>query len=86
MHTKLSIRAPAEAGREHVTPDLDLMPQTAYQISVLGFVWNDEGYWLAMLGDDQATGIQLIQQRLALFFELCGTNLLHNRLRNADIS
>ena len=61
------------------------MLQAAYQVDSLAIVRNDAGDRLAMLGHDQSIGVQLVQQRQALFLELRGSNLFHCRPLCIDI-
>ena len=83
--SRLSICIPAKAGSEYAAPDLDLMPEAAYQIDSLTVVWEDAGDRPAMLRHDKAIGVELVQQRQTLLLELRGSNPLHHRrLRAVD--
>lgn len=66
------------SGRQQVAPHLDLVPQAADQINAFAFAWQHTGNGLAPFGDDQAVGVELIQQRQALLLELRGLNIFHD--------
>ena len=75
--SRSSIRIPAEAGRQDIAPNLDLVSQAADQVGALLVIGNDARDRHAVLGDDQALRVQSVQQRQALLLELRGFNRFH---------
>ena len=62
-------QVPISAGGEDVALHIDLSAQAAYEVSVASIVRNDSCNWFAVLGNDQAFGVEPIQHRQALLLE-----------------
>ena len=71
---------PTEPSRQDVAVNADLALHTADEIGAVCARRNKAGYRLAVLGDLDSFGIEIIQQCQALFFKLGRTYLLHHRI------
>ncbi|MDE2667639.1 MAG: hypothetical protein OXI69_15970 [Acidobacteriota bacterium] len=72
----------AEASRQNISSNPDLVSQAADQVGMLPVIMlpvirNNARDRLAMLGDDQAVSVKPVQQGQALLPELCNSNRSH---------
>src|SRR3990172_1741681 len=70
---------PAHAGRKDLALDPHLSPQRADQASGVRTEGDQLRDRLSALGDDDAVGTDVFEQREALFFELRGSDLAHDQ-------
>ena len=71
---------------ENVALDSNLAPQAADEFGITGTAvlgttsvkWHDTGDGCAVSRDDQAAGVQIVQQFQTVLLEFSGFDLLHN--------
>ena len=76
--SRLSIWVPGNAGGKKVPPNLDFVSQAANESGALLVVRDDAGDGFAVLGDNEAFGVELVQQIEALLLELGCCNGFHD--------
>src|ERR1700761_5687264 len=73
----IPLSIPADSGRENVSFYANPVFQRADEIRTTGAFRDEARHCLPVLGDDDAVGIEIVEQRKALLFELRRVHRFH---------